>query len=187
MTSDLKLPLNITFFSGLQLKDTVTNLSGEKNKGRNCTQWEFVTSLNKFLSNYVGYPHTSSATTSSLLQPHLRAAAVAAAAASAGSHGHHAGNNVCGGAVAAAERQAAAERSRQMGPNSISRDRSNDSNNGHNSEDDTNLSGVEEMEESITGKNFFLSNPAMFSFELWADTGTNLKRNLFNLQAQMEN
>ena len=60
-----------------------------------------------------------------------------------------------------------------MGPNSISRDRSNDSNNGHNSEDDTNLSGVEEMEESITGK-IFLSNPAMikgqviskkFSFE----------------------
>ena len=133
---------------------------GEKNKGRNCTQWEFVTSLNKFLSNYVGYPHTSSATTSSLLQPHLRAAAVAAAAASAGSHGHghHAGNNVCGGAAAAAERQAAAERSRQMGPNSISRDRSNDSNNGHNSEDDTNLSGVEEMEESITGKIFFVKS-----------------------------
>ena len=74
-----------------------------------------------------------------------------------------------------------------MGPNSISRDRSNDSNNGHNSEDDTNLSGVEEMEESITGKIFFLSNPAMFSFGLWEDKGTNLKRKLFNLQAQMEN
>jgi hypothetical protein len=45
-----------------------------------------------------------------------------------------------------------------MGPNSISRDRSNDSNNGHNSEDDTNLSGVEEMEESITGKIFFVKS-----------------------------
>ena len=90
----------------------------------------FVTSLNKFLSNYVGYPHTSQAT-SSLLQPHLRAAAVVAASAGGGS----ACNNV-----------SAAERSRQMGPNSIggrSRDRSNDSN-GHNSDDDTVLSGVEE-------------------------------------------
>ena len=89
----------------------------------------FVTSLNKFLSNYVGYPHTSS-TTSSLLQPHLRAAAVVAASAGGGGS-----NNV-----------SAAERSRQMGPNSIggrSRDRSNDSN-GHNSDDDTVLSGVEE-------------------------------------------
>ena len=73
-----------------------------------------------------------------------------------------------------------------MGPNSISRDRSNDSNNGHNSEDDTNLSGVEEMEESITGKIFFCSNPAMFSFGFWTDTGKS-KKNFFDLQARMEN
>ena len=52
-----------------------------------------------------------------------------------------------------------------MGPNSISRDRSNDSNNGHNSEDDTNLSGVEEMEESITGKIFFVKSGNVL---LWA-------------------
>ena len=171
MPSEIKLPLTGTFFLQFATQKHCNKHDGEKNKRIDCTQWEFVTSLNKFLSNYVGYPHTSSAATSSLLQPHLRAAAVAAAAASAGSHGHHAGNNVCGSAaVAAAERQAAAERSRQMGPNSISRDRSNDSNNGHNSEDDTNLSGVEEMEESITGK-FFFSNPAMFNFGLWADMG----------------
>ena len=179
-------PLAGTFVLQFATQGHCSKLVGEKNKGRNCTQWEFVTSLNKFLSNYVGYPHTSSATTSSLLQPHLRAAAVAAAAASAGSHGHHAGNNVCGGAAAAAERQAAAERSRQMGPNSISRDRSNDSNNGHNSEDDTNLSGVEEMEESITGKIFFCQIRQCLALG-FGQTRDKSKKNLFNLQAQMEN
>ena len=50
------------------------------------------------------------------------------------------------GGGSACNNVSAAERSRQMGPNSIggrSRDRSNDSN-GHNSDDDTVLSGVEE-------------------------------------------
>ena len=106
---------------------------------------KIVTCLNKFLSNYVGYPHTSSAVTSSLFQPHL----------------HRAGNGN-GGCNNVSASEAARERSRQMGPNSIggrSRDRSNDSN-GHNSDDDTVLSGVEEedgnnLEQggSIDGKN----------------------------------
>ena len=110
--------------------------------------FEIVTCLNKFLSNYVGYPHTSTAATSSLFQPHLRASA---------------GNgSACNNGTAASAAAVASERSRQMGPNSIggrSRDRSNDSN-GHNSDDDTVLSGVEEEDGnnldqsgSIDGKN----------------------------------
>ena len=110
--------------------------------------FEVVTRLNKFLSNYVGYPHTSTAATSSLFQPHLRASA---------------GNgSACNNGTAASAAAVASERSRQMGPNSIggrSRDRSNDSN-GHNSDDDTVLSGVEEEDGnnldqsgSIDGKN----------------------------------